>query len=123
MKPFFPFTSLNPNVGARLKAELQLLPDVLLNLSSNFGDALVHDQHLTSPGNTDTSSSSSISPAGKNLDPNGACSARKTTAHSRYRMCREAGAALIPELIQLTAPPNHWVQMGVQGKKKSRWFH
>jgi hypothetical protein len=45
----FPFASLCPNAGARLKTELTLLPDVLHNLNSSFGDAHVHDHHLPSP--------------------------------------------------------------------------
>jgi hypothetical protein len=40
----FPFASLHPNAGARLRAELALLLDVLLNSSTNFGDAFLHDQ-------------------------------------------------------------------------------
>jgi hypothetical protein len=39
----FPFASLCPNAGARLKAELTLLHDVLHNLNTSFGDAHVHD--------------------------------------------------------------------------------
>jgi hypothetical protein len=39
----FPFASLHPNAGARLHSELALLPDVLKNSSSTFGDAILHD--------------------------------------------------------------------------------
>jgi len=45
----FSFTSLHPNVGARLRSELALLPDALHNSSTSFGDANLHDQHLSSP--------------------------------------------------------------------------
>lgn len=45
----FPFASLRPNVDARLKAKLNLLPDILFNPSSSFGDANLHDHHLVSP--------------------------------------------------------------------------
>lgn len=49
----YPFASLHPNAGARLRTELTLLPKVLLNPSSNFGDALLHDKHLISLGSND----------------------------------------------------------------------
>jgi hypothetical protein len=39
----FPFASLHPNARARLHSELALLPDVLKNSSSTFGDAILHD--------------------------------------------------------------------------------
>jgi histone deacetylase 1/2 len=42
----FPFANLHPNAGARLQAEIALLPDVLKNPSTCFGDALLHDQTL-----------------------------------------------------------------------------
>ena len=45
----FPFTELHPNAGARLRSELALLPDALHNSSTSFGDANLHDQHLSSP--------------------------------------------------------------------------
>ena len=49
----FPFTSLHPNAGARLRAELALLPDVLVNPSST-GDAQMSEPGLFSslPSNT-----------------------------------------------------------------------
>lgn len=40
----FPFAQLHPNAGARLRAELSLLPDILLNPSASFGDAKLLDQ-------------------------------------------------------------------------------
>lgn len=54
----YPSSSLRPNVGARLRAELSLLPYVLLNPSSHFGDASLHDKHLISPNSTNAGSSS-----------------------------------------------------------------
>lgn len=33
----FPFSQMHPNAGARLRAELVVLPDVVLNPSSSFG--------------------------------------------------------------------------------------
>lgn len=40
----FPFSHLHPNVRARLRAELSLLPDILLNPTASFGDAQLLDQ-------------------------------------------------------------------------------
>jgi hypothetical protein len=45
----FPFAALHPNAGAWLRAELDLLPDVLKNPSSVFENAKISDQHLLSP--------------------------------------------------------------------------
>lgn len=40
----FLFSQLHPNAGARLRAELSLLPDILLNPSARFEDANLRDQ-------------------------------------------------------------------------------
>jgi len=48
----FPFASLHPNAGARLRSELALLPDILKKRSSDFRDANLHDPHLLSPAST-----------------------------------------------------------------------
>ena len=56
----FPFASLHPNAGAQLRSELALLPDVLQNPSSSFGDVLVHDRSDVFPSTTDASPSSSL---------------------------------------------------------------
>jgi hypothetical protein len=106
----YPFASLRPNAGARLRAELKLLLDILLNPSSNFGDALLHDKHLVSLGSTDAVHSSceagvstSVDPAltAKNPKKNGA----ETTLAAPYFMCllRGMGAVLDPKWICLTA--------------------
>ena len=42
----YPFSQLHPNAGARLCANLELLPDALKNPSPEFGNAHVHDQCL-----------------------------------------------------------------------------
>jgi hypothetical protein len=49
----YPFAQLHQNTGARLHAELDLLPDILKNPSHDFGDAIVHNQCLinTDPDN------------------------------------------------------------------------
>lgn len=43
----FPFATLHPNAGERLKAEIALLPLSLLSPHAAFGDALVSDQCLS----------------------------------------------------------------------------
>ena len=50
----FPFASLHPNAGARLRAEIALLPDVLINPTST-GDAEMSDFGLFSPLPSNTS--------------------------------------------------------------------
>ena len=61
----YPFAQLHPNAGARLRAELSLLPDILKNPDSSFGDAQIHDHtlinSLTTNGATNTVPSSSRS--------------------------------------------------------------
>jgi len=64
----YPFAQLHQNAGARLRAELDLLHDILKNPSHDFGDAIVHDQCLisTDPANVALSSSGgSLSPGKK----------------------------------------------------------
>ena len=56
----FPFATLNPNIGARLRSEFALLLEVLQNPSSNFGDAILHDQHVPNSTSTDGMSSPSV---------------------------------------------------------------
>jgi hypothetical protein len=56
----FPFASLSPNTRARLRVEFSLLPDVLLNPSTQFGDAVVHDRHRDAPVITDNCSSAAV---------------------------------------------------------------
>ena len=53
----FPFSSLHPNAGAQLRAELALLPDILKNPSPVFENAKIGDQHLLSPVFTNRPSS------------------------------------------------------------------
>ena len=40
----FPFAQFHPNTGAQLRAELSLLPDILLNPIASFEDAKLLDQ-------------------------------------------------------------------------------
>lgn len=70
----FPFSQMHPNAGARLRAELSLLPDILKNPSSSFGDATLRDQTLTNslPTNVSPSSRGAQDFSGTNPDENGA---------------------------------------------------
>ena len=64
----YPFSQLHPNAGARLRAELDLLPDVLKNPSHEFGTANVLDQCMvnSNPTNVVPSSSSAVDVTGLN---------------------------------------------------------
>jgi len=91
----FPFSSLHPNAGARLRAELQVLPDILLNPSMSFPDAQIRDQHLISPNQTNASLSGydSMQGAEKNLDENRERSAENSVPMPPYHMCRGGGGS------------------------------
>jgi hypothetical protein len=69
----FPFAQLHPNAGARLQAELALLPDILKNSSTCFGDAKLHDQTLVNsmPSNVFPSSPCPQNVLGSNPMENG----------------------------------------------------
>lgn len=49
----FPFAELHPNAGARLRSEISLLSDALLNPNSSFGDAILNDRNDSTPVPTD----------------------------------------------------------------------
>jgi 3'-phosphoadenosine 5'-phosphosulfate sulfotransferase (PAPS reductase)/FAD synthetase len=85
----FPFSSLHLNAGAQLHAELNLLPDILLNPSSNFGDAHLCDQCSVSPLPTNASQDSArdMLHAGENSVENGA----KSSSNGPYFMCAPVG--------------------------------
>jgi hypothetical protein len=70
----FPFAAMHKNAGARLRQELQLLPDILLNPSTSFGDALLRDQPVISsnPTNDISSDDDHMQYAGESADSNGA---------------------------------------------------
>lgn len=85
----FPFAFLHANAGARLRAEISLLPESLLSPSSSFGDAIFHDQCALSPEPTNplTSSTSARDGAGENLTQSGAVpvpNGAETVASGRY---------------------------------------
>jgi len=60
----YPFAQLHPNVGARLRSEILLLPPTLLNPSSNFGDGNSSD--LFGNGSLRTNSSLEYAEPGEN---------------------------------------------------------
>ena len=63
----FPFAELHPNVGARLRAKISLLPENLLNSSSTFGDATILDHTVSTP-NPVASSTRDSGDTGENGD-------------------------------------------------------
>jgi hypothetical protein len=64
----YPFAQLHPNVGARLRVEFALLPDILQNPSSKFGDAKIGDQNVidSNPANVVPSTASVVDETGEN---------------------------------------------------------
>jgi hypothetical protein len=71
----FPFAQLHPNAGARLRAEISLLPDTLLSpRTSGLGDAVLRDLSVSShvPANPLMSSTRSPDDAGENTEENNA---------------------------------------------------
>jgi hypothetical protein len=63
----YPFAQLHPNARARLRADLELLPDILKNPSHEFGNTNLLDQCSinSAPANVVTSSSSVVDATGK----------------------------------------------------------
>jgi hypothetical protein len=49
----FPFSTLHPNAGARLRAEISLLPEHLLNPSTDLRDASTTDSYACNPSPND----------------------------------------------------------------------
>jgi len=56
----FPFSRLHPNAGARLRAQLSVLPDSLHNPNSSYGDAILLDHCDQNAPSTDCASSTGI---------------------------------------------------------------
>jgi hypothetical protein len=106
----FPFSTLHPSEGARLRSELALLPDVLLNPSSSFRDIILHDRDLSSPASTDPLSSSSrcrdstrinVEPKGEGTEK----TAKKMAHRHCYLMCRSDRDSMRREVDSPTAAP------------------
>jgi hypothetical protein len=81
----FPFAQLHQNAGARLRAEISLLPDALLSPTSSFGDAKICDQGACSPVPTNPllSPVHSVKDAGTNTSEK----LQETRCSERYFMC------------------------------------
>jgi hypothetical protein len=105
----FPFSLFHPNAGARLRAELTLLPNVLKNPFANFGDAILHDQSLINsiPTNPVPSSTAIMDDTGSNLVKND----EETTPNGCYFMCREAGDKPSPRIE--VDPPEPTTELAV----------
>jgi hypothetical protein len=68
----FPFVDLHPNAGARLRSEITLLSESLLNPNSTYGDAYIHDNDASIlPTNTPSSYARSVCDARGNDGENG----------------------------------------------------
>ena len=65
----FPFSTLRPNAGARLRAEIALLNPSLLSPHASFGNATVHDQYSSPSVSTNVSSSVNEDSAGNGENP------------------------------------------------------
>jgi hypothetical protein len=66
----FPFSTLHQNARARLRKQIELLPDILKNHSSEFGNAIMRDQTLINslPTNVVTSCGDESGNAGTNSE-------------------------------------------------------
>ena len=96
----FPFAKLHPNAGARLRSELDLLPDILKNSPfTTFGDANLHDQNMLSSNATNAlpSSGDAVLDSGTNADENTA----DMHLHQRGFRCHPRGDNSDPK----AAPP------------------
>jgi hypothetical protein len=55
---------MHPNAGARLRKEIELLPDILQNPSTSLGDSQVLDSFVVPPDPTNASASPAVSSFG-----------------------------------------------------------
>jgi hypothetical protein len=91
----FPFASLHPNAGARLWAEIHLLPEVLLNPGNVHAyDSLLSDPELTNALNSagGDSVSAGTNPM-RNGGENGAQTGEKSASRAPYLMCALGGGS------------------------------
>jgi len=106
----FPFSRLHPNAGARLKSELSILPDVLLNPTTTFGDAIILDRCDDSPNRG--TSPSFLDATGTNGESNGGGSgengAENGALHRRHVLCppgRDTGGSVAEMDLPRSASP------------------
>jgi hypothetical protein len=79
----YPFSLLHPNAGALLRSELSILPDVLLNPSSQFGDATLLDRNVDTPLSNRGPSTTSVD---ENAGENGVQIDANSDENGRYFM-------------------------------------
>jgi hypothetical protein len=91
----FPFASLHPNAGARLRAKIALLPNILLNPNSSFGDARIRDQHLISSNQTNVSPSGDdvLAGTGGNSKQNASNPVQNGVETGSYLLCPSRGSS------------------------------
>jgi hypothetical protein len=91
----FPFASLHPNAGARLRVEINLLPDVLLNPGNVHAlDSLLSDPEPTNAFNSagGDSVSAGTNPM-RNRGENSAQIGEKSASRAPYLMCALGGGS------------------------------
>jgi hypothetical protein len=105
----FPFSRLNPNAGARLRSELSILPDVLLNPSASYGDATLLDRCDDSPNlsnrGTGPSSSDDTGKNGASIDAESGENGIENVASLRHFMCSHGRDISSPNTEE--DPPAH----------------
>jgi hypothetical protein len=91
----FPFASLHPNAGARLRKEIELLPDLFPSPSTSLGNVNLLHQHMPSPASTNRSSSclDVAENAEKIPNSNGEETRRLATIVPGHFMCSPAGGS------------------------------
>jgi transposase InsO family protein len=89
----FPFSSLHPNAGAQLRAELALMPDLFL--SSSLGDTFSPDHSADSslPSNPSQRSPRDCVVSGENLGENHGDIAPNSSEDRRHFMCLPPGSS------------------------------
>jgi histone deacetylase 1/2 len=95
----FPFSTLHPNAGARLRKEFELLPDILRNPSPSIGDINGHDQSLSSSNMTN----SVPRPAELPRDAAAPDADRSSAGGGRHFVCSPTGHILPPDADQAGA--------------------
>ena len=94
----FPFASMHPNAGARLRAELNLLPDILLNPSNDpsndFGGVRVNGSMSSYvPSNSSSSAGSASLPAGLIPTQDHEATSSYGAKDRGYLMCSPTGSS------------------------------
>jgi len=87
----FPFSSLHPNAGAQLRAELSLLPDILLNPGGMH--ASDHSLFAPLPTNASHCSMGDTAGAGDKTGENSATNGGVQSFHAPYFMCPPGGSS------------------------------